>query len=40
MKLYLVAIVIAVGSVTTLVNACVSHASADRILPINIGQFK
>ncbi|MGZ3159692.1 MAG: hypothetical protein ACXU7D_08900 [Burkholderiaceae bacterium] len=40
MKLYLVAVVIALGSVTTLVNACMFHASAHRIIPINIAQFK
>jgi hypothetical protein len=40
MKLYVVAVVIALGAVTMLVNACIFHASANRILPINIGQFK
>ncbi|HEY8101615.1 MAG TPA: hypothetical protein VIF82_12750 [Burkholderiaceae bacterium] len=40
MKLYLVAVVIALGSTVTLVNACMFHASVKRILPISIGQFK
>jgi hypothetical protein len=40
MKLYLVAVVIALGSTVTLINACMFHASANRILPINIAQFK
>lgn len=40
MKLYAVAVVIAVGSAVTLINACMFHASATRIIPTNIAQFR
>lgn len=40
MKLYLAAVIIALGSTAMLVNACMFHASAKRVIPINIAQFK
>jgi hypothetical protein len=40
MKLYLAAVAIAVGSATLRINTCMFHASAKRLMPIHIAQFK
>jgi hypothetical protein len=40
MKLYLAAVIIAVSSTAMLVHACMFHASAQSLVPINIIQFK
>jgi galactitol-specific phosphotransferase system IIC component len=40
MKLYLIAVVMTVTSVTVIVNVCMLRTSATRVVPVNLYQLK
>jgi hypothetical protein len=40
MKIYLTAVVIALGATTVIVNACLLNTSSARAVPINIVHFR
>jgi hypothetical protein len=39
MKIYLIAVILALASVTAIVNACMLHASSTRAVPVSISLF-